>query len=161
MDNIPRIANLLRSFTPEVNSSIIKGSLPIAFRCEYKHVRFIIDCLEIEIQKPSKAAVHQVLTWSEYKKANTLRYLILCTPDDLINYIFRGYGERISDVLLVANCNFLDNLPPGVCILADRGFKHIEELLLQKGSQLLGPLVLLLEANYQKQMFDESKKLPA
>lgn len=40
----------------------------------YSNVQSIIDCLEIEIEKPSNA-IHQSLTWSEYKNVNTLKYL--------------------------------------------------------------------------------------
>ncbi|GBP75134.1 hypothetical protein EVAR_42377_1 [Eumeta japonica] len=58
-------------------------------RRKYHHVSCIIDCLEIEIQKPSNA-VHQALTWSDYKKANTLKYLISSTPDGLVNFISPG-----------------------------------------------------------------------
>lgn len=49
--------------------SDIHKNLPISFR-RYTNVISIIDCLEIEIEKPSDA-VHQSLTWSQYKKCNT------------------------------------------------------------------------------------------
>lgn len=94
--------------------------------------------MEIDIQKPSKA-LHQSLTWSEYKKGNTVKYLISCTPNGLINYISPGFGGRASDVVIVENCDFLDGLPPGTVILADRGFKHLEQILHEKGMKLLRP----------------------
>lgn len=50
-----------------------------------------------------------------------------------------GYSSRITDVQLVEDSNFVDCLEPCVSILADRGFKHIEELLLQKGINLIRP----------------------
>ncbi|GBP40741.1 hypothetical protein EVAR_26404_1 [Eumeta japonica] len=54
----------------------------------------ISDCLEIEVQKPSKA-LHQALSWSEYKKASTIKYLVSCTPNGLIDYItFRQATEE-------------------------------------------------------------------
>ncbi|KAI8425266.1 hypothetical protein MSG28_007055, partial [Choristoneura fumiferana] len=56
--------------------------------------------LEIEIQKP-KNVIHQALTWSEYKNANTFKYLISCTPDGLIRFVSKGYGGRVSDIDLV------------------------------------------------------------
>lgn len=136
--NVPLIAKALSCFIIKSNKSAIEQNLPIAFRHKYRHINCIIDCLEIEIQKPLKS-VDQALTWSEYKKANTIKYLISSTPDGIINYISPGYGGRISDVSLVEDCNFLDQLEPGVSILADRGFKHIEQLLLQKGFNLVRP----------------------
>lgn len=136
--NIPIISSFLRSFIVNLNKKLIKKNLPIAFRHNYHNVSCIIDCLEIDIQKPSKA-LHQALTWSEYKKGNTVKYLISCTPNDLVNYISHGFGGRTSDVTIVENCNFLDGLPQRTCILADRGFKHLEQLLHEKGMKLLRP----------------------
>lgn len=48
-------------------------------------------------------------------------------------------GGRASDVNIVENCNFLDYLDPGTVILADRGFKHVEQTLSKKGIKLLRP----------------------
>ncbi|GBP32018.1 hypothetical protein EVAR_21051_1 [Eumeta japonica] len=54
--------------------------------------------------------------------------------DNIIQPIIEpeGFGGRTSDVTIVENCNFLDELQPGSCILADRGFKHIEQILHEK-----------------------------
>ncbi|KAI4468059.1 thap domain protein [Holotrichia oblita] len=67
-------------------SEKIKYFLPIPFRARYHNVQSIIDCLEIEIEKPTNP-VKQTLTWSEYKKCNTLKYLVSSTPDGFINFI--------------------------------------------------------------------------
>lgn len=83
--------------------------------------------------------MHQALTWSDYKKTNTIKYLISCTPDGLVNFVSAGYAGRISDVNLVEHSKFLDSLPSNTCILADRGFKHLEHFLSQKGFTLLRP----------------------
>lgn len=40
--------------------------------------------MEIEIQK-SKNLLKQAITWSGYKKCNTLKYLVSCTQDGFIN----------------------------------------------------------------------------
>ena len=84
----------------------------MAYRHKYHYVSCIIDCLEIEVQKPSKA-LHQSLSWSEYKKGNTIKYLVSCTPNGLVNYISPGYGGRITDTCLVETCDFLESLQPG------------------------------------------------
>ena len=68
----------------------------------------IINCLEIEI--PTKA-LHQALIWSNYKKTNTLKYLISSTPDGLINFISEGFGGRITDKEIIEATNFLNILP--------------------------------------------------
>lgn len=138
LGNIPIISSFLKPFIVNLDDKLIKKNLPIAFRHNYHNVSCIIDCLEIDIQKPSKA-VYQALTWSEYKKSNTVKYLISCTPNGLVNYISQGFGGRASDITIIENCNFLDGLQPGSCILADRGFKHIEQILHEKGMKLLRP----------------------
>ncbi|EFX68828.1 hypothetical protein DAPPUDRAFT_329663 [Daphnia pulex] len=60
-------------FWPKPDS--LKRALPISFRKNYSKIQSIIDCFEIEIQKPSDP-VNQALTWSEYKGCNTLKYMV-------------------------------------------------------------------------------------
>ncbi|XP_072384205.1 uncharacterized protein [Diabrotica undecimpunctata] len=136
--SLPIISKYLRKLilTPNINS--IKSNLPIAFRARYSDVLCIIDCLEIEIEKPLDS-IKQSLTWSEYKKCNTLKYLISCTPDGIINFISNAFGGRTSDAVIIENSGFLCMLPPKVSIMADRGFKHIEHLLVAKGCKLIRP----------------------
>ncbi|XP_030031027.1 uncharacterized protein LOC115447884 isoform X2 [Manduca sexta] len=137
-NKMPEIIKVLSPFIKPFSTESIKKNLPIAFRHKYNQVTCIIDCLEIEIQKPTKA-IHQALTWSDYKKTNTIKYLISYTPDGLVNFVSNGYAGRISDVNLLENSKFLECLQPGACILADRGFKHLELYLSQKGFVLLRP----------------------
>lgn len=137
-NKMPSIVSVLMPFVKTFTKSTIKKNLPIAFRYKYNKINCIIDCLEIEIQKPKKA-IHQALTWSEYKKANTYKYLISCTPDGLVSFVSSGYGGRISDINLLEHSKFLDSLEPNSYILADRGFKHIEMYLQQRGFTLLRP----------------------
>lgn len=68
-----------------------------------------------------------------------MKYLISCTPNGLVNYVSQGFGGRTSDVTIVENCNFLDGLQQETCILADRGFKHLEQILYGRGIKLLRP----------------------
>jgi hypothetical protein len=131
LKSIPKIAAALQPFIHKANNAGITRNLPIAFRYNYHRVSHIIDCFEIDIQKPSEP-VHQALTWSAYKSGNTMKYFIVSTPDGIITYISPGYSGRISDNLLIEECKFLDWLEPGDVVLADRGFKHIEEQLSQK-----------------------------
>ncbi|KAI4455506.1 thap domain protein [Holotrichia oblita] len=119
-------------------SEKIKYFLPIPFRARYHNVQSIIDCLEIEIEKPTNP-VKQTLTWSEYKKCNTLKYLVSSTPDGFINFISIGYGGRISDSLLVYTCGYLDQIPAESSVMADRGFKVIAKYLHERKCTLVRP----------------------
>lgn len=74
--------------------------LPIPFRFKYYNVKSIIDCLEIEISKPSHP-VKQSVTWCELKKCHALKYLICSTPDGFVSFVSEGYGSRTTDVQLV------------------------------------------------------------
>ena len=113
-------------------------NLPIQFRLRYHKVQFIIDCMEIEIEKPSDA-FNQAMTWYSYKNCNTSKYLIAVSPDGLIVFVSEGFGGRTSDIEIVKNSGFLNVLPENSLILADRGFKNLESLLIQKNCTLVRP----------------------
>ncbi|XP_061728911.1 uncharacterized protein LOC133533855 isoform X2 [Cydia pomonella] len=118
--------------------SEIKKKLPLAFKIRYSNVQCIIDCFEIQIEKPSDPE-KQAQTWSQYKSCNTMKYLIGCTPAGYISFISQGYGGRTSDKAITENSGFVDVLPLNAVIMADRGFKEIESLLITKNGKLLRP----------------------
>lgn len=125
------LANALEKFVVWSDSKVVQHRLPIAFRANFNDVTSIIDCFEIQIQKPSNA-VHQSHTWSQYKQCNTIKYLISSTPDGVVNFISEGFGGRISDLEIVKHSGYLDILPPNSVVMADRGFKSIESHLSEK-----------------------------
>ena len=61
----------------------VRKMLPIPLRENFSNVYIIIDAFEIQINKPSHPD-HQALSWSDYKKCNTLKYLIAITCDGTI-----------------------------------------------------------------------------
>lgn len=132
------ITHFLKTFVYCPDPRSVKQNLPIAFRAYYSNVYAIIDAFEVEIEKPSDP-VHQALTWSEYKKCNTIKYLIACTPDGMIIFVSQGYGGRIPDTLLFEDCKIMDVLPKKCVILADRVFKNLETLLSNKGYEMFRP----------------------
>ena len=112
--------------------------LPIAFLANYAKVQSIVDCFEIEIEEPSDPE-KQALTWSEYKKCNTMKYLISCSPVGVVNFILIGYGGRTSDIFVFEKCGIIDKVPSNCVVMADRGFKQIASLLKKKNCQLIRP----------------------
>jgi hypothetical protein len=115
---VPVISYYFRQliFWPPKNTPI--QNLPLAFRARYSNINSIIGAFEIAIEKPSDS-LKQALSWSEYKKCNTLKYLISATPDGIINYVTPGYPGRITDTTLVEECGYLKMLPKGVQVMAD------------------------------------------
>lgn len=136
----------------------IKNQLPLSFRTNFSNVESIIDCSEIEIQKPTDA-IKQSMAWSEYKKANTLKYLISTTPDGIINFISTGFGGRISDVAIVEESGFLDCIKEGCCVMADRGFKNIETVLLQKKCKFFRPPSTTSNKKFNKEEALKTKRI--
>ena len=54
---------------------VIRSHLPAMFLPKYQKVVCIIDCTEIFIEQPKSVDI-QAATWSEYKKHNTMKFLI-------------------------------------------------------------------------------------
>lgn len=77
----------------------VRQNLSIAFRKRYLKAISIIDCFEIQIEKPSNTS-HQALTWSQYKSCNTYKYLVSIASDGLINFISDSYGGPQTQLYL-------------------------------------------------------------
>lgn len=144
------IADHLKELIVWPSSDSIKKNLPVSFRKNYNKVESIIDALETQIEKPSDP-VNQSLTWSDYKKCNTMKHFLSITPDGLINFVSKGYGGRISDEMLTSVCGFVPTVPRmNVHILADRGFKKIEPLLSEKKCILVRPASVISGQKLEK-----------
>ena len=96
-------------------------TMPIEFSKNFRKCVIIIDCFEVFMERQT-SLIARAQTWSNYKKHNTVKFLIGITPQGSIAFISRGWGGRVSDVHLTENCGLLRNLLPGDVVLADRGF---------------------------------------
>lgn len=137
---------------------MIKYLLSLVFRARYRNVQSIIDCLEVQIEKPSRP-LHQSLTWSEYKKCNTIKFLISCTPDGFVNFISEGFGGRTSDTEIVKNSTFLSVIPQNCSVLADRGFKNIDKYLIDRNCKLIRPPSVTQDRALTKDAVREGKRI--
>lgn len=154
---LPVLAQFLRKLVFWPPKQSIKNLCPLQFRLSFSDIQSVVECFEIEIEKPSNP-VYQSLTWSEYKSCNTIKYFVSITPDGLVNFISTGFGGRASDLLITEVCGFLDRLPPDECrVMADRGFKNVESLLIQRGSTLVRPHSVSAGSKRTPQQIKESK----
>lgn len=93
-----QMAQMLQELIIWLLKDQIRLRLPIPFRARYANVVAIIDCLEIQVEKPSDP-VYQALSWSQYKSCNTLKYLISCTPEGLVNIVAMVDAQQTSVLL--------------------------------------------------------------
>lgn len=112
------------------------GLRPPCFK-DFPNLRVVIDCTEFRIQRP-KNLQQQRDTFSDYKSANTMKFLIGISCMGGLSYISEGYEGSISDRSLVEKSGFLDLLDSGDAIMADKGFDN-EDKCDERGIELLIP----------------------
>ena len=107
----------------------VQGILPHIFKKKYSSKFAIIDGSEIFIETPSDLQL-QSSTWSNYKHHNTCKFLVVCTPNGAICYMFPLFVGSISDVELTRNSGFIQKIDgkEGISIMADCGFTDNEQL---------------------------------
>ncbi|GFV43659.1 uncharacterized protein TNCV_879851 [Trichonephila clavipes] len=106
----------------------------------FKDVRINVDCTELTIQKPSSPKKQQ-MTFSCYKNANTIKYMIGITPNRAIRFISELYFGSISDKQLFIRSKLMDLLEPNDVVIANKGFL-IENELASVGCKLQCPAFL-------------------
>lgn len=120
------------------SKNVIKENLPSCFKTFYPNVRCIIDCTEIFIETPSSLDT-QAQCWSDYKHHCTIKFLVAITPNGMFSYVSPCYGGRASDKFIFNNCAFIFNLEPNDQVMADRGFKIKEDLMVVQARLAIPP----------------------
>ncbi|XP_052131100.1 uncharacterized protein LOC113217046 [Frankliniella occidentalis] len=94
---------------------------------KFPNLRVIVDATEFKIQRPFHFQM-QSNTYSEYKGANTLKYVIGISRSGAISFVSKGYEGSCSDKHMIRECGFLDLLQEDDGVMVDRGFDIEPEL---------------------------------
>ncbi|GBP30849.1 hypothetical protein EVAR_91590_1 [Eumeta japonica] len=127
------------SFAP---SSTHRESSPSTISQQMKSTS---DCSEL-IEEDKKQEASKILEYTLLKITKNPRFYI-------------GYGGRITDTCLVEQCDFIRCLQPGMYVMADRGFKHVEQYLRKEGVQLVRPPSVTTGAKLSKSEVRETKQI--
>ncbi|XP_051160095.1 uncharacterized protein LOC127280845 [Leptopilina boulardi] len=104
---------------------------------DYSDTRIILDCTEIEIQKPKNVCC-QISTYSHYKGRHTVKFLTGVTPGGIISFCSKAYGGRVSDKSIFEQSGLIEILEENSAIMVDKGFL-IDEVCADNNIKLIRP----------------------
>ena len=119
------------------SQQIVFSNMPSNFKKHFPKTRVVIDCTEFFVQRP-RNKTNQYKTYSQYKSHNTYKLLVGVNPNGAFTFVSDLWGGNASDKHIVQESGFLNLIEKGDCVMADRGFK-IEELLILKDAKLIAP----------------------
>ena len=132
--------------------------MPDAFSNDrFSKVKCIIDCTEIFIERPNGLKA-RAQTYSNYKKHNTVKFLIGVSPSGCVTFVSKCWGGRVSDKKLTMESGFMEKLLPGDVVLADRGFTMRDEFAM-KGARLIVPSFTKGKKQLSPQEVEESRQM--
>lgn len=89
-------------------------NMPLCF-ANYPDTRIILDCTEIEIQRPKNLCC-QIRTYSTYKGRYTVKFMTGVTRGGIISFVSRAYGGKASDKAIFEQSLLLQRLEKGVSV---------------------------------------------
>ena len=131
--------------------------MPNVFIKHFQNVRCTIDCSEIFIEQPTSFQA-RAQTYSNYKKHNTVKFLIGIIPAGVISYLSPCWGGRVSDKELTRESGFLNLIDPGDEILANQGFL-IEDELAIRGARLTIPAFTRGKSQLSREEVERSRQM--
>ena len=139
------------------NRETIKYYSPPSFKQLFPNVVIVIDCTELEMEKPSALNI-QSACYSSYKSRTTMKVLVGITPSGVLSFISELFPGSTSDQEIVKQSNFLNILSPGDSVMADKGF-NIRDELASVGAILEGPSFLKKNTQFTEAEINNNKAI--
>ena len=136
---------------------VIRQNMLPAFKQLYPNCVCIIDCSEIFTDIPTRFEARSIM-YSNYKKHNTIKFLIGITPCGSISFLSQCWGGRVSDKVITQESNFLRHLQQDDVVLADRGFTIADDLAIH-GAKLEIPAFTRGKSQLKQREVEYSKQL--
>ncbi|XP_064460663.1 uncharacterized protein LOC135370770 [Ornithodoros turicata] len=134
---LPVLSAVLKSAIPWPSKDEIVKNMPKCFE-DYKRVRIVLDGTEVEVEKSTCLAC-RIQTYSNYKRKNTVKYMIGVSPAGLITFVSNAFGGRASDGAIVELSNVIDLLEPyDDHVMVDKGFR-IDNVCSARGVSIVQP----------------------
>ena len=131
--------------------------MPVLFKEYYPQTVLIIDCTEIEMEKPS-ALDNQSACYSSYKSRTTMKSFIGSTPSGATAFVSELFPGSTSDKEITVKSGLLNLLQAGDEIMADKGFL-IQDELASVGVLLTIPAFLKGRKQFTKEEAEKNKKV--
>ena len=136
---------------------VLRQNLPETFKQLYPQCVCVIDCSEIFIEMPVNFEARSK-TYSNYKKHNTIKFLIAITPCGSICFLSQCWGGRVSDKSITLESRFLSHLKPGDVVLVDSSFTVSDDLAIY-GAKLEIPAFTTGKQQLSQREVELSKQL--
>ena len=88
-----------------LQEAVHSNFLGVFIKAGYKKCRVILGCTEVFKERP-KWLINQACTWSEYKRHNTIKFLVGISPRGYITFSSDCYRGRASDRNIVKDSGF-------------------------------------------------------
>ena len=136
---------------------VLQEHMPKLFKEFYPKTALIIDCTEIQMERPS-ALDNQSSCYSSYKSRTTMKSLVGITPSGVIGFASELYPGSITDKEITVKSGFLALLEQDDEIMADKGFL-IQDELAAVGATLIIPAFLKGKQQFSKEEGEKNKKV--
>jgi len=136
---------------------IIHLHSPKAFKELFPKVVIIVDCTEVEMERPS-ALDSQSACYSSYKSRPTMKSLMGITPSGVLAFVSEFFPGSSSDKEITVMSGFLQTLQHGDEVMADKGF-NVQDELASVGVSLVMPAFLKGKTQFSVEESNKNKAI--